>query len=102
MSTRATIKFSEGDYQYFVYRGHDGFPENILCDIKDTIDKSKHRWSEPELECLVTLFLARGYDFENKRLPTYEISSCFHGDESYIYFVSWDFTAKEWTYGVSE
>lgn len=100
MGTRATIKFKYDDEEYFVYRGHDGYPENIIPDIEATLQKAKNRWSEPELGCLVTLFLAMGYDFENKRLPNYEITSSFHGDESYRYYVLFDWDKKQYSYGV--
>lgn len=100
MSTRATIKFTDREDTFFVYRGHDGFPENILDDIKNTIETSKNRWSNPELELLVTLFLAKHYDYKSSRLPDYEITKCFHGDESYKYYVNWNGAKKEWEYGV--
>jgi hypothetical protein len=100
MSTRATIKFSNRDETYFVYRHCDGFPDIILEDIKDTIELSENRWSEPQLGLLVTLFLAKGYEFKEERLPNYEITNCFHGDESYKYFIEWDSDKKQWDYGV--
>jgi len=100
MGTRATIKFNIYDEEYYVYRGHDGFPDIILDDIQKTIEKSKNRWSEPELNCLITLFLAMGYDYNTKRLPTYEITSGFHGDESYKYYVRWSVDERKWKYGV--
>jgi len=98
MGTRATIQFSvDDDEQYFVYRGHDGFPENIMPDIEKTIAHIKGRWSEPELSLLVTSFLGLMYE-QNKgqRLPDYEITPCFHGDESYRYFVAWNRKTKSW------
>jgi hypothetical protein len=100
MSTRATIKFTEGEDVFFAYRHSDGFPENILDDIKNTIETSKKRWSDPELGLLFTLFLAKGYDYKSKRLPDYKITPCFHGDESYKYFVNWNCEKKDWDYGV--
>ncbi len=100
MATRATIKFSDGDDAYFVYRGHDAFPETVLGDIEKTLAKANGRWSDPELGLLVTLFLSMGWDAEKFRLPDYEITPCFHGDESYRYHVTWDGDA--WTYGKLE
>lgn len=96
MGTRATIKFTYEETDYYVYRGHDGHPENVISDLNDTIEKSKGRWSEPEMECLITLFIAMGYDYTKQRLPTYEITPCFHGDESYKYYVTWDNSIKKW------
>jgi len=100
MSTRATIKFSCDDEEYYVYRHSDGFPENIQEDLRDVIRTAKGRWSEPELGCLVTLFLAKGYDYKTKRLPDYKITPCFHGDESYRYYCLWNIEHKEWEFGV--
>ena len=37
MSTRANIKFSDKWDNYYIDRSHDGFPDNILPDIKETI-----------------------------------------------------------------
>jgi hypothetical protein len=98
MGTRATIKFSDDEEVYFVYRGHDGFPDNVLSDITATLEKAKGRWSNPELGCLVTLFLAMGYDYEKHRLPFYDLTTSFHGDERYRYYVDWD--GKEYKFGV--
>jgi hypothetical protein len=103
MSTRATIKFSDGDDEFFVYRHHDGYPEgNIIPDIEKTLNLIMGRWSEPELEFLVTSFLIVGNDLQKSRTPNYRITSCIHGDESYLYFVSWDDDKNEWIYGVEE
>jgi hypothetical protein len=99
MGTRATIKFTDDDETYYVYRGHDGFPDNILKDIDAAIKESKGRWSNPELGCLVTLMLTMFYDYEKIRLPDYELTQCFHGDESYRYYVNWD--GKEYQFGIS-
>lgn len=100
MSTRATIEFTDGDEIYYVYRGHDGFPKNILQDIKACIEKSKGRWSNPELGTLVTLMLAMHWDWQKTRLPDYEMTSTFHGDDSYRYYVKWN--GKEYEYGVRD
>ena len=99
MGTRATIKFINDDEIYYVYRGHDGTPDVILPDIEAALKISEERWSNPDLSCLVTLFLARGYDFAKQRLPDYEITPCFHGDESYRYFVNWDDKKREYLFG---
>lgn len=96
MGTRATLKFICDDEEYFVYRGHDGYPKNVLSDIEAAIMKSQNRWSEPQLGCFVVLFLAMGYDFEKIRLPNYEMTSSFHGDESYRYFITWDRQQKKY------
>jgi hypothetical protein len=89
MSTRCTIKFSDGLDEFFIYRHCDGFPDNVLPDIEAAIQKSKNRWSGSEVGCFVTLFLAMHFD-TSKRLPYYELTSCIHGDESYLVDVIWN------------
>jgi hypothetical protein len=100
MSTRATIKFTNNHPTspdaFYVYRHCDGYPEDVLPDIAGAIDASTGRWSEPETECLVTLFLAMQFHPEKDRLPDYHITSGFHGDESYQYEVSWNKKAMCW------
>lgn len=95
MSTRATIKFSDGTEDIFVYRGHDGFPDIVIPDIEEAITKAKGRWFEPMGCILATMFVRMNLDID-KRLSYYEITSDFHGDESYRYFVTWDDLAKKW------
>jgi len=101
MGTRGTIRFSTDDSEdlFFIYRGHDGKPSVVIEDIKDCIAKAKGRWSGGELGLLVTLFLSMYYDYDKERLPTYEITSGIHGDESYVYFVRWNSETKAWEYG---
>lgn len=95
MGTRATIRFKEGDDEYFVYRGHDGYPEIVKTDIESFLKAIKGRWSEPELGTLVTCFLGWYFD-KTLRLPDYELTTCFHGDESYCYYVEWNPVLKDW------
>ena len=100
MSTRATIKFSNDDEIYYVYRHSDGYPENVQEDLRETIRTAKGRWINPETGTLVTLFLAKGYNYDKERLPDYKITPCFHGDESYRYYCRWNREHKEWEFGV--
>lgn len=100
MSTRATIEFTDGGHKFYVYRGHDGFPDVILPDIKKVIDLTRNRWSEPEVELLVTAFIGVYFKVE-KRLPDYEITEAFHGDESYKYYVRWNKETQMWDFGES-
>lgn len=96
MSTRATIKFSDGDEQYYVYRDCDGFPENILPDLRRSIDVQEAcRYGSAECGMLVTHFLGLTY-VVNVRVPDYEITKCFHSDESFRYYVTWDNKEKKW------
>lgn len=102
MSTRCTIKFQDDDERFFVYRHCDGFPDTVIPDLQAAIDKSRGRWSEPELGCLVTLFLADNFDSSAKRLPDYHMSSGYPGDESYTYTVEWGQSSKSWIASVDK
>jgi hypothetical protein len=95
MGTRATIKFSAPrSKDVYIYRGHDGYPENVLDDLNRVIEKSKGRWSGSEIGQLVSMFLGETYR-EKKRICDYEITSDFHGDEAYKYFVTYE--NDEWS-----
>ena len=101
MSTRANIKFQYEDEYIHIDRSHDGFPDNVLSDIKEAVDLCKNRWSGAELGQLVSAFL--GLHFEkNKRIQSYEPCIGFDkaGDESYLYYVEWNDEKKEYEYGV--
>lgn len=92
MSTRATIKFKDRDEVYFVYRHCDGFPDDVLPDVEAAI-KRNSLLSGAEAGHLVSLLL--GMTFRpGERVQTYEMTTAFHGDESYRYFVEW--TGDEW------
>ena len=87
MSTRATIQFKDRDEVYFVYRHCDGFPEDVLPDIEAAINRNS-LLSGVQAGHLVSLLL--GMTFRpGERVQSYEMTTSFHGDESYIYFVEW-------------
>ncbi len=102
MSTRAIIKFQDGDEIILVDRSHDGFPEVVLKDIEETIELAKGRWSGAEMGALISLHLAKGYHYEKARLPHYEIITGMPGDECYIYFARYDHDKGKWVYGLEE
>lgn len=96
MSTRATIRFSdEFDTEFYVYRHSDGYPDSILPDIGEALAKAERRWSGSGCGILVSFFIGLHFR-ENERLPSYELTSAFHGDESYRYYVEWDDKRKKW------
>ena len=99
MSTRAKIKFSDKWDNYYIDRSHDGFPDNILPDIKETIDHCKGKWSGSELGQLVSYFLGMHFDM-NQRIQNYELISSKAGDESYCYWVKWNDEKKEYEFGI--
>lgn len=100
MSTRANIKFQDGEDFIHIDRSHDGHPTNVLGNIKEVIDLCKDRWSGAELGQLVSAFL--GLHFDPKvRIQRYEpcIGYEIAGDESYCYYVKWNNEKKEYEYG---
>jgi len=97
MSTRATIQFKDRYNTFYVYRHCDGFPENILPDIETVVEKAKGRWSDPECGMLVSFFLGTHFK-EKNRMPDYEMTSSWHGDESYRYHVEFDANVNKWTF----
>ena len=103
MSTRANIKFQDGDDFIHIDRSHDGFPENVLKDIKETVDMCKHRWSGSELGQLVSAFLGIHFHKQN-RIQIYEPCIGYNkaGDESYCYIVNWNEEKQEYQYWVED
>ena len=101
MSTRANIKFQDGNDFIHVDRSHDGFPENVLEDIKQVLELCKNRWSGAELGQLVSAFLGCHFD-SLKRIQSYEPCIGYEtaGDESYQYYVKWNNDKKIYEYGV--
>lgn len=97
MSTRATIQFKDDDEIYYVYRHSDGHPDNVERNIQEVLKAVEGRWSGAEMGTLVSFFL--GYYFDhNRRLPHYDLTTAFHGDESYRYYVEWDGKNKRYSY----
>jgi hypothetical protein len=89
MGTRASIIFRDEWDEFFVYRGHDGYPENIIRDIEQSIETAEGRWSGSECGAFVTLFLSEHFNIKSL-LPDYELTTSIHGDESYHYTVEWN------------
>lgn len=101
MSTRANIKFQDGEEFIHIDRSHDGFPDVILPDIRAAIDLCKGRWSGAELGQLVSAFLGLSFD-KDRRIQCYEPCIGYNkaGDESYCYWVKWNENKLEYEYGV--
>ena len=100
MSTRACIEFigKYGD-KFHIYRHCDGFPDNILPDIKETVDKCINRWSGSEMGQLVSIFLGENYS-QTTRIQHYELCHGPAGDESYLYYVRYIGGKQKYEYGV--
>ncbi|MDR1661571.1 MAG: hypothetical protein LBR95_03985 [Azoarcus sp.] len=91
MSTRATIRFTErgGSHPFYVYLHSDGNPACVLPDIQKTVEKAESILLSVDSGIMTTLFLTMQDTerFDKGRAPVYVITPCFHGDESYRYFV---------------
>lgn len=99
MGTRATINFKDSIDDFYIYRGHDGFPDTVAEDIQKAIAEHKRRFfGRAECEMLATLMIMMNNEI-NVRVPYYSITGGFHGDESYKYFVLYDKTTG-WTVSV--
>ena len=103
MSTRANIRFEDEYGAIHIDRSHDGVPENILADIKETVDLCRGRFSGTELGQLVSSFIGMHFDAKT-RIQSYEPCIGWEkaGDESYCYWVKWNKEIKEYEYGVIE
>lgn len=102
MSTRANIRFEDEWGAMHIDRSHDGFPDVILPDIKETIELCKNRWSGSELGQLISAFIGMHFDAKT-RIQHYEPCVGFEkaGDESYTYWVKWNKEKNEYEYGVN-
>jgi hypothetical protein len=89
MSTRATIEFKGKDISYYAYCSCDGYPDDVINDIRLACDELRGR---PYIciESLLTLFLSMNYDFKKNNHPRYEINRSIYGDEDYVYLVTYD------------
>lgn len=94
MPTRATIEFSDHRKKFYVYRHFGGYPEQVMPDIMSAIEKSRGLWGEPEVGLLVSFFI--GLHSKEERIPDYEITSGFHEDENYRYFVKYNQEYRFW------
>ena len=95
MSTKATIEFSDhGDKKFYVYRHCDGYPEQVIPDIMSAINQSRGFGFMGKARGLVSFFIR--IHFRHEQLPDYELTSGFHGDESYRYFVKYNQQYRVW------
>ena len=94
MGTRASIKVKDGSDEFFLYQGHDGYPENVEKFIEQSITKfQKNRYGRDIDWFTTNLFM----DLNEESICTM-ITSCIHGDEEYHYLVEYDETIKKWKY----
>lgn len=96
MGTSATIIFKDefGD-KHLLNRGSDGYPEIVLKDIEEVIEKKKNAWSGSEIGSFVSSFIAIKTNPE-ERLPDYELTNKPRSDDSYQYYVFFDKKEQKW------
>ena len=83
MSTRASIRITEGDGQILLYHHCDGYPEGVGAELKEFLKEQKH-WNPEEIASgLATMKNRQG------KYP-YECAICLHGDEEYVYVIDCD------------
>ena len=92
MSTRASIKLSDGYDTFFLYRHSNGFPDVIVPDIEAVIEKTKWNFNGGA-GLFISVFFGEHYD-PKRRIQNYELTTGIHGDESYCYEVEW--VDSEW------
>jgi len=84
MSTSATITFEdEFGVKFHIFRSHDAFPDVILPDLQETIEKAKGRWCGSDIGQMMAMFM--GLTFRpNSRIQNYEICP-YEIDGNYSY-----------------
>lgn len=100
MSTRAIIRFTDGNREILIDKGHDGHPSDVLPALDNCIRESEHRWSHPEIECMASLFIAMGFPYEKQRVPDYVIIDRYPEDTNFRYFLEWDRSQKIYKFGL--
>jgi len=96
MGTSATIIIKdEWDDKFFLNRGSDGFPDQILPDIKNVIELKKDSWSGSEIGSFVSSFIAINTN-PDERLPNYALASNIRGDDSYQYYIFFNKELDKW------
>lgn len=98
MSTRAHIRIKDGDEQIMLYHHHDGYPEGVGRDLKKFLQENcQNYWDACEI---ANGLVKGGIKHEHKGLYSgnvevraddeYEITTCIHGDEEFIYVIDCD------------
>lgn len=81
MSTRAHILVKGGSEKFYLYHHHDGYPEGVGKNLKNYLNNLKWTWYPDD----IVNDLVKGHIDEG-----YEITSCMHGDEEYLYLIDCD------------
>ena len=83
MGTRASIVIQDKHDTIFLYRGHDGYPSETLTDLQKTLDKYSQYLDDAV--SIATWILWQQNQLSST--PDYELTSCCHGDEDYLYLI---------------
>ena len=83
MSTRCHTIISRGNKKHYVYRHHDGYPEEAGKDLEEFISENKNDFSELSLNEIAERLNDFYSGFENENHGV-------HGDEDFIYTINLD------------
>jgi hypothetical protein len=87
MSTGAAIEFRDSHDTFWLFRSHDGFPDEVLPDLKEGVKRCGESRRLPAGLVATTML---GTSWSN-RLPFhhYELCDGPHVDPEYAYVVEW-------------
>ena len=96
MSTRAHIRIKDGEDLFQLYHHHDGYPDGVGAMLKDFLKKQYKQggWygdniANDLVKGKLTYEHTGLYDGKKyiKSDDEYEITTCIHGDEEYVYVI---------------
>ena len=111
MSTRAYIRINDGGDLFQLYHHHDGYPDGVGAMLKDFLKKQYKQggWYGDEIanDLVKGKLTYEHKDLYGKKMvdsdDEYEITSCIHGDEEYVYVIDCDEeTLKCYRHGLDE
>ena len=80
MSTRAHIRITDGRDVIMLYHHHDGYPEGVGSYLLNFLKDRKY-WNGEEIANDL---------IKDKHDEEYEVTTCLHGDEEYVYVIDCD------------
>lgn len=95
MSTRATIKITDGRDTLWVYHHSDGYPDGVGKDLKEYLETISY-WSGDEIatDLVKGKKVGKTHNIWTDKITIgddgYELTSGQHGDENYGYVIDCD------------
>jgi hypothetical protein len=87
MSTRATVKVHDENETYYLYCGHDGFPENIEISVNYALEVCEDLIVGAGYFAAALISCGNKIEIERGQNLFFELTTGFHGDESYLFEV---------------